>query len=131
MALTLSPAQPSVAEGGALAFTIGATPGDSQRLFKPLSWVILDAVGEVVASGGDFAAASDKVSPITHGKTTRDFTVTAVADALFEGTETYTVQVRSDSVAGLPLSAGFTHEIVLVDQSPPEGRVLARKRVIV
>ncbi len=26
---------------------------------------------------------------------------------------------------------GFTHEIVSVDQSPPEGRVLARKRVIV
>ena len=29
------------------------------------------------------------------------------------------------------IHAGFTHEIVPVDQSPPEGRVLARKRVIV
>ncbi len=29
------------------------------------------------------------------------------------------------------VTAGFTHEIVPVDQSPPEGRVLARKRVIV
>jgi hypothetical protein len=106
MALTISSAQPSVAEGGALAFTVAATAGDNRTLFKPLSWVVLDAL-DTPAASGDFAAASGELSPINHGKTTRDFTITAVADALFEGTETYTVQVRSDSVAGLPLSGAL------------------------
>lgn len=104
MALTLSSAQASVAEGGALAFTVAATADDNKTLFKPLSWVVLDEAGGIAASG-DFAAASGALSPINHGKTSRDFVVTAIADALFEGgAETYTVQVRSDSVAGIPLS---------------------------
>ena len=104
MALTLSSAQTSVAEGGALAFTVAATADDNKSLFKPLSWVVLDAAGNVAASG-DFAAAFGALSPINHGKTSRDFTVAARADGLFEGAaETYTVQVRSDSVAGDPTS---------------------------
>ena len=104
MALTLSSAQTSVAEGGALAFTVAATADDNKTLFKPLSWVVLDEAGGIAASG-DFAAASGALSPINHGKTSRDFVVTALADTLFEGgAETYTVQVRSDSVAGIPLS---------------------------
>ena len=107
MALTLSSAQPSVTEGGALTFTVAATAGDDQKLVKHLSWVILDASDNVVTSG-DFAAASGELSPITPGKTSRDFTITPVADALFEGAaETYTVQVRSDSVAGVLLSGAL------------------------
>ena len=104
MALTLSSAQTSVAEGGALAFSVAATADDNKTLFKPLSWVVLDAAGGVAASG-DFAAAFGALSPINHGKTSRDFVVTALADRLFEGgAETYTVQVRSDTIAGDPMS---------------------------
>ncbi len=108
MALTLSSALTSVAEGGALAFTVAATADDNKTLFKPLSWVVLDAAGDVVTSG-DFAAVSGALSPINHGKTSRGFTVTATADGLFEGgaDETYTVQVRSDSVAGDPMSGAL------------------------
>ena len=95
--------------GGAETFTVqvrsDSAADDNKTLFKPLFWVVLDASGDVVASG-DFAAASGALSPITHGKTSRDFTVTAAADKLYEGggAETFTVQVRSDSAADDPLS---------------------------
>ncbi len=68
MALTLSSAHASVAEGGALAFTVAATADDNKTLFKPLFWVVLDGSGNVAASG-DFAAASGALSPINHSKT--------------------------------------------------------------
>src|SRR5215213_6742494 len=115
MALTISSDQPSVAEGDTLAFTVAAAAGDAARLIKPLSWAILDASGGIAGSG-DFAATSGALSPITPGKAERDFAVTAVADGLYEGggTETFKVEVRSDSVVGdllsglLEVSATFT-----------------------
>lgn len=106
MALTIHPDSPSLHEGGALAFTIAATPGDEEALRKPLSWVILDAYGNV-AIHGDFESAFGDVPPANPGEDRRGFSVAAFAEALFEGTETYTVQVRSCAVAGDPLSGAL------------------------
>lgn len=115
MALTISADSLSLSEGGSLAFSVAVTTGDEEALHKPLSWVLLDAHGNV-ASHGDFECASGEVPPAEPGETSRGFAIAVFADSLFEGAEGYTVQIRSGGTSGDPLSgaveasAGFTVE---------------------
>jgi hypothetical protein len=106
MPVTLSPDAPSVTEGGALTFTVAAAPGDDETIAKPLSWVVLDGSGEI-AAGGDFAAASGKLPPLNPDHASRVFAVAVAADELFEGPETYTVEVRSDAAEDDPASGAL------------------------
>ena len=113
MPLTVTPASPRFVEGVPMAFAIAATPGDEEALRRPLSWVILDADGNV-ADYGDFELASGDVPPAdAGGEGSRGVTVFAFADALFEGTEGYTFQVRSGGTAGDPLSGSLEASVDL------------------
>jgi hypothetical protein len=123
--LTLHPSTPRLAEGGALAFTVTATPGDEGLLLGPLSWVVLDAHGNV-AVHGDFERASGDVPAGIPGQPWRAFTVSAFADRHFEGAEGYTVQIRSGAAAGDPLGGALEAEagLALEDGDAPPAYVI-------
>lgn len=132
MPLAISPNSPSFVEGEALAFTVTATAGDEDALRRPLSWVILDAHGNV-AIHGDFEHAFGEVPPANPGEASRGFTVAAFADALFEGTEGYTVQIRSCGTAGDPLSGALeaSFDMALEDGDAPPAFVICDAEPVV
>ena len=121
MPLTITPVSPHFTEGVPMAFTVVAAAGDEEALRRPLSWVILDAHGNV-ADYGDFERASGNVPPTEpEEEGSRGFTVFAFADALFEGTEGYTFQVRSGGTDGDPLSGALeaSLDLALEDGDTP------------
>ena len=72
-----------------------------------------------VADYGDFERASGDVSPADPGgEGSRGFTVFAFTDALFEGTEGYTFQVRSCGTAGDPLSGALEASVAFPTDTP-------------
>ena len=110
---TVTPSTTTPSEGDAVTFnvTVSNTPAGTYY------WTIeLPTTGAV--STADFSGGSLSGSFTVTG-TTGSFIITSLADRLTEGTETFSVFVRSGSTTGIVL--GTTDEITLADTSLTPG----------
>jgi hypothetical protein len=99
-----------VYEGTSVTFPItatGVTPGDN--LYWTIDYNASSSSADFSAATGSFAVAG------TLASSTGSFTVTAIADQLTEGSETFYVNVRSGSVTGTVL--GTAGPITISDTS--------------
>ena len=105
---TVTPASGSINEGTGLTFTVGGTYIPNGTYY----WT----VNNVTTSGGDFSAASGSFSITSNAGT---FTVTPVADLTTEGSETFTVSIRSGSVSGTILATCSSTTVNDTSITPP------------
>jgi hypothetical protein len=96
---TLTPAANNVNEGSSLEFTVGGTNIPDGNYY----WT--------VTNSGDFGTTSG-VFPM--GGNTGTFTVTPASDATTEGSETFTVSIRSASITGTVLA---TSELITINDT--------------
>lgn len=96
LSYTLTPASSNVNEGASLTFTVGGTNITNGTYY----WTIENRIGDFGAASGSFSITSNSGS----------FSVTPTADTTTEGSETFTVAIRSGSTTGpvLKISSSIT-----------------------
>jgi hypothetical protein len=103
---TLTPAANDVNEGSELTFTVGGTDITNGTYY----WTIETGAGEFGTASGSFSITSNSGS----------FGVTPTADTTTEGSETFTVSIRSGSITGtiLETSESITINDTSLDPEP-------------
>jgi len=105
---TLTPASGSVNEGSSLTFNVGGKNITNGTYY----WTI----NNVTTADGDF---SDSSGSFTITSNAGSFTVTATDDATTEGSETFTVSLRTGSTSGTIVATSSTVTINDTSTTPP------------
>jgi hypothetical protein len=107
---TITPAASSINEGSGLTFTVGGTNINNGTYY----WTI----NNTTTSNADFSAVSGS---FTITSNSGSFTVTPTADTTTEGSETFTVSIRSVSTSGTILATSSSVTINDTSQTPASG----------